>query len=200
MYINYKILESKQLTLKEFAILQLIKQNKTEDLSAQIEEQCIDTTIIENLAEKGYIEYIKPKNKSENQWKLLRASKKGVQVLEDIDTPACTDEVLKMRDYLVEMYLNHEDTERTIGNKKSIAIYISILQHHLAINIYQFYYLCEYFLSEYPYTKKLENIFWDKNKHRYKEFKNNIEDSTIFQFYEEHKEDIENYWKQKIKQ
>ena len=129
----------------------------------------------------------------------LRTTKKGNDVLDDIETPEITEEQVRMRDYLVEMYLSHEDKDRVIGNKKTIATYITILQHHLGISIYQFYYLCEYFLSQYPFTKKLENLFWDKNKQRYKEFKNNIEDSIIYQFYDQHKEEIENYWKHKIK-
>ena len=39
----------------------------------------------------------------------------------------------------------------------------------------------------------------DRNKIRYGDFKNHIEDSPLFQFYEQRKEEIEQYWAQKIK-
>ena len=104
-----------------------------------------------------------------------------------------------MRDYLVSMYLSHEDKERVVGNKKLIGVYISVLQKYLGLDIYRFYYLCEYFLSEHIYSKKLENIFMDRNKIRYGEFKNHIEDSPLYQFYEQRKQEVEWYWQQKIK-
>ena len=197
-YINYEVMTSKNLSLYELGVLQLIKQNRIEDLSTEIEFSVTNTEIIKKWSEVGYIEVIKGK-KDQSLYQKLRTTKLGNDILDDVGTPEVTEEQLRMRDYLIEMYLNHEDTERVIGNKKSIASYISILQHHLGISIYQFFYLCEYFLAEYPYTKKLENLFWDKNKHRYKEFKNNIQDATIYQFYEQHQKDIENYWRQKIK-
>ena len=104
-----------------------------------------------------------------------------------------------MRNYLSEMYLNNEDTERVIGNKKLIAIYISILQHHLGLTIHEFYYLCDYFLSVHVFTKKLENIFMDRNMIRYGDFKNHIEDSALYQFWDQKEEEVREYFKQKIK-
>ena len=47
--------------------------------------------------------------------------------------------------------------------------------------------------------KKLENIFMDRNKIRYGDFKNHIEDSALYQFYEQRKQEVEWYWQQKIK-
>ena len=104
-----------------------------------------------------------------------------------------------MCDYLIMMYLNHEDKERVIGNRKLIAIYISVLQAHLGIDIHRLYYLCEFFLSEHVFSKKLENVFMDRNKIRYGDFKQHIHDAPIFQFYEQRKQDVEWYWSQKIK-
>lgn len=195
MYINLNILSSRNISLEESNIIQLAKQAKLEDVSAVLSQY---SSVVDVLLEKGFIETIKGK-KQDTYFQKIRASKKGNELLEAVSIPDVTEEQIRMRDYLTEMYLNHEDEERTIGNKKSIAMYISILQHHLGIDIYRFYFLCEYFLAEYPFTKKLENIFWDKNKNRYKEFKNNVEEATIFQFYEQNKANIENYWAQKIK-
>src|SRR6187402_2132957 len=155
-YINYEILSSKNLSLHELSILQLIKQNRIEPLSEQIKFEVSDTQIIEKFSNLGYIEWIKGK-KGQSDFELIRATKKGVEILEDVGTPEATEAVLKMRDYLIEMYLNHEDEERVIGNKKTISIYISIMLNHLNLTLHEFYYLCELFLEHHKFTKKLEN-------------------------------------------
>lgn len=193
-YINVEILKKNYLNLEQATLLQILHQNRTEDMSSILESYNGDLDV---LNEKELLSEVKAKNKSESVWKRLRLSDKGKKVLSDIGTPDVTEEHLKMRDYLIQMYLSHEDTERVVGNKKLIGIYIAVLQNYLAIDIYRFYYLCEYFLSEHVFTKKLENIFMDRNKIRYGEFKNHIEDSALYQFYEQRKSDVEWYWKQK---
>jgi len=199
MYINYEIMTAKLLSLNDLGVLTLIKQNRIADLSKEIEFEVQGSQILEKLSNIGYIESVKAKNKSQTQFHLLRTSKKGNEVLDAIETPDITDGDLKMAEYLFQMYLNHEDEERVLGNKKAITKYISILRNHLAFSLHQFYYLCEYFLAEYPFTKKLENIFMDKNKIRYGDFKHNLSDSVLLQFYEQKEKEIEYYFTQKIK-
>lgn len=198
-YINYEIMTSKLLTLYELGVLQLIKQNRIEDLSNEISFSVQGTEVIEKFSNMGYIESIKGK-KGQSGFQLIRATKKGTEALEDIGTPEVTEGDLKMRDYLITMYLDHEDGERVIGNKKLIGVYISIMTKHLNLNLHEFYYLCELFLENHKFTKKLENIFFDKNKNRYKEFKNNVEESPLFQFYDLRKDEVEYYWKIKLKE
>lgn len=198
MYINYEILTSKGLTLYELGVLQLIKQSKIEDLSQQIEFLVSNTSIIEKLSNIGYIEFIKGR-KGQTQFQCIRTSKKGNEVLDDISTPKITEGDLKMRDYLIEMYLNHEDTERTVGNKKKIAMYISIMRNRLNLTLHEFFYLCEYFLAEYPYTKVLEYIFFNSNKNRYGKFENNMEDSSLYQFFDGKRKEVEHYWSKRIR-
>jgi len=197
MHINFKLLNSRGITPLGFMFLCAVKGNKTEDNSAIIEYQFKEE--LDEFRATNLIDFIKPKNKSQNDYNTVRLTSLGNEWIDDITTPNVEEQHLKMRDYLISIYLNHEDTERIVGNKKLIAIYISILQTHLCIDIYQFYYLCEFFLSEHVFTKKLENIFMDRNKIRYGDFKNHIEDSSLFQFYEQKKKEVENYWKQKIK-
>lgn len=198
-YINYEIMTSKQLSLGELGVLQLIKQSKIEDLSQQIEFEVQGTNILEKWLNIGYIEEIKGK-KDQTLYQKLRTTKLANEILEDIETPDVTEGDLKMRDYLIEMYLNHEDTERSVGNKKKISIYISIMRQRLGLTLHEFFYLCEYFLAEYPYTKLLEYIFFNSNKNRYGKFQNNMEDSSLYQFYDSRKEEIQNYWNSKIKE
>lgn len=195
-YINIELLNSRSLSLLDIQIIQLAKQARIENVSDVLSQYL---PIVEDLVDKGYLELIKGK-KGENDFQRIRSTKLGNEVLDLISTPIVQDEHLKMRDYLIQIYLNHEDTERVVGNKKLIATYIGVLQNHLCITIYEFYYLCEYFLLEFKFTKKLENIFLDKSKNRYLKFKDCIEDSPLYQFYDTKKEEVERYWAQKIKQ
>ena len=196
MYINTNIVKHYNLNLQQVALLQILHQAKNEDVSEWLESYNGDLDV---LHYKGFLSEVKAKSKQESVYKRLRLSKKGREVLDAIETPEVTEQHIKMRDYLIEMYLNNEDKERVVGNKKLVGIYISILQNYLGLDIYRFYYLCEFFLSEHIFTKKLENIFMDRNKIRYGDFKNHIEDSALYQFYEQRKQEVEWYWQQKIK-
>jgi hypothetical protein len=42
-------------------------------------------------------------------------------------------------------------------------------------------------------------LFFNSNKNRYGKFENNIEDSPIYQFWEQKEQEIRNYWQAKIK-
>lgn len=189
---------SKHLTLHELNVLQLIKQNKIVPLSEEIKFEVTSTDIMDKFSNIGYIECIKGR-KEQSIFELIRTTKKANDALEDIGTPNITDGDLRMRDYLINMYLDSDDAERSIGNKKKIAMYISIMRNELNLTLHQFFYLCEYFLAEYPYTKVLEYLFFNSNKNRYGKFQNNLEDSPLFQFYDTKKEEVENYWNLKIK-
>ena len=196
MYININIVKHYNLNLQQVVLLQILHQAKNEDVSEWLESYNGDLDV---LNEKSFLSEVKAKNKQESVYKRLRLSKKGREVLNAIETPEVTEQHIKMRDYLIEMYLNNEDKERVVGNKKLIGIYISVLQNYLGLDIYRFYYLCDFFLSEHIFTKKLENVFMDRNKIRYGDFKNHIEDSALYQFYEQRKQEVEWYWQQKIK-
>lgn len=190
---------SKLLTLHELGVLSLIKQNRIEPLSEVIKFSIGSTDIVEKFSNMDYIEFIKGK-KGQSEFELIRTTKKGNEILEDIGTPDISEGDLQMRDYLIKMYLDNDDAERSIGNKKKIAMYISIMRNELNLTLHQFFYLCEYFLAEYPFTKVLEYVFFNSNKNRYGKFQNNLEDSSLYQFYDTKKQEVENYWKLKIKE
>ena len=198
MYLNYKLLISRQLTPLDFSFLLAVKANKIEDNSGVIEFYFKD--VLEKFRETNLITFIKPKNKSQNDYNTVRLTTLGNEWIDDLTTPEVTEGDIKMRNYLCEMYLNNEDTDRVVGNKKLISVYISILRNHLGLSLHEFYYLCDYFLSIHTFTKKLENIFLDRNKNRYGNFKSNIEDSPLYQFWEQNEQEIRQYFTQKIKE
>jgi len=195
MYINFNM--TKGLSFNQILLLQAISQNRTEDMSTLLESQ-LDTATGQYFLEQGYIMLVQGK-KDDSPLKKMRLTKKGKEYLESIQIPNVIEGDLELLGYLTTIYLSSGE-DRKIGNKKKIASYISIMRRELELTLHEFYYLCEYFLAEYEFTKVLEYIFFNSNKNRYGKFQDNLQDSPLYQFYEEHKEDIENYWKQKIKQ
>jgi len=198
MYINFSLLRQLNLSVSFIPVLFAANQNRTNDESETLSNEAFSADL-KQLYELGLLESVKQKKKSETPYNLIRLSAKGKKILEDITTPEILEEHVKMRDYLISMYLSNEDKERVVGNKKLITQYIAVLQNHLGLDIYRFYYLCEFFLQEHIYTRKLENLFMDRNKVRYGDFKNHVEDSVILQFYEQREEEVRQYWAKKIK-
>ena len=197
MYLNFKLLNSRQLTPLDFSFLLAVKGNKTEDNSGTLEYYFKD--VLEKFRETNLITFIKPKNKSQNDYNTVRLTSLGNEWVDDLTTPEVTEGDLQMFSYLTEIYLSHEDKDRVVGNSKKVKLYCAILRNHLQMTLHEFYYFLSYFLEEYPYTKKLENLFLDSNKNRYGSFINNISDSPIFQFWEREETNIRQIWAQKIK-
>jgi hypothetical protein len=192
MFLNFQLFHSKGLKPEDLYHLLAIKQIEKEVLEK------LPSDVFMRLEALSLLTSIKGK-KGDNPVYNIRLSKKGLEFFNTLDIPEVAEGDLKMAEYLFSMYLNHEDEERVLGNKKAITKYIAILRNHLDLSLHEFFYLCEYFLAEYPFTKKLENIFLDKNKNRYGEFKNNIDSSVLFQFWEQKEQEIRQYFKIKIK-
>jgi hypothetical protein len=191
MYINFEILTSKGLTLYELGILQLIKQNKIEDLSQQIESLVSNTQIIEKLSNIGYIEFIKGK-KGQTQFQCIRTSKKGNEVLDDISTPNVLEEDLIIAEWLKKIYT---ESNREIGNFKKTKIYIALFRVNTGISKNALAYLCQSFMddeSQFDWSKKLEFLFF-KPSNVYEKF--SIDGSKLYQYYLKN----ENYFLEKFK-
>jgi hypothetical protein len=198
MYINFSLLRQLNLSVSFIPILFAANQNRTNDESETLSNEAFSDDL-KHLYELGLLESVKQKKKSETLYNLIRLSTKGRKILEDITTPEISSGDIQMFEYLVQIYLSHEDKDRVVGNAKKVKMYCAILRNHLQMTLHEFYYFIELFLSDYPYTKKLENLFMDSNKVRYGTFINNVDDSPIFQYWQKEEENIRNYWAQKIK-
>lgn len=198
MYINFEYLKQKGLTVSDVTILQIIKQLKIEP---ELEEDLaivLTDDFMEKAFERDYITTIKGKKK-DSELSKLRLTSKGNKILDNIETPKVTEGDLKMYEHLCNFYLSHEDEERVLGNQKKTKMYCAIFRNRLSLSLHEMYWLCWLFVQRYEYTKKLENIFFDSNKIRYGKFENHFEDSPLYQFYEENKQEVNYLWKQKIK-
>lgn len=191
-YFNFEYAKAKGISPNQIICLQLIKQNRTEDVS-----EFIDVSHLEYLQNKKLITYIKGTSK-QTELQKVRLTKKGNRLLEDIQIPEVTEGDLKMAEYLMKMYLA-EDENRIIGNKKKVKMYCAIFRKQMQFSLHEMYWLCWLFIDEYKFSKKLENVFFNADKNRYGDFKSNIEDSPLYQFFDENKEKVIEFWKKRIK-
>lgn len=198
MYINSRILESSGIKVGEIGVLYLISQNSSEDNSILIEKELPEEEL-KKLFDRGLVEFIKPKNKSQNKYELVRVSKKCRESLRLVKIPDIEEGDEKMYNYLCNKYLDNEDEDRTIGNKKKTLQYCAIFRKYNNLSLHQMYYLCMYFLDTHKYTKILERIFFDPNKNRYGKFENNMEDSPLYQYLDENRERMEEIWDKHVK-
>ena len=177
--------------------LLLLKQVPKKDLTEELARLVVDDESLNELVSNGFIKYIKGK-KNADPISLLRLDKKGNSFLNSLSEVEIDEADKKMFSYLSNIYLNHEDEERHIGNKKKTLIYCTEFRLKMELDLYQMYWLCWFFLQEHSFTKKLEYIFFNSNKNRYGKFKDNIEDSPLYQFYDTRKKEVEQLWVKKI--
>jgi hypothetical protein len=203
MYINTNYLEERDITVEEMGILQVIKQNRIEDMSAFL-EKIVTEDFVSVFSDLDFIEFINPKRKDDTKYMCMRTTSKSNTFLDVATTPCITVGDEKMANYLMDMYLtsikNTAENKRTIGNKKKVIQYTAEFRQSMSLTLHEMYWLCDLFIDEVEYTLILERVFFDSNRHRYGRFLNHIEDSKLYQFFDARKEEVEAYWKIKIKE
>jgi len=207
MYLNFGIAKKYGVDPKDIVLLQAIKQNRTEchyDALVSIGAE----EMLPVFEERGLVDFVKPKRKTDTPLHLARLTDKSKNILELIGTPEADPDDAVMVDYLCEIYLKQGqrvadqeggDNKRSLGNKKKVLIYASQFRKLLGLTIHEMYYLCELYVKESVYTMILEKVFFDANKNRYGKFKDNLQDSKLHQFFEDNRGRVISYWKEKIK-
>ena len=89
MYLNFKLLNSRQLTPLDFSFLLAVKGNKTEDNSGTLEYYFKD--VLEKFRETNLITFKKPKNKSQKDYNTVRLTSLGNEWVDDLTTPEVTE-------------------------------------------------------------------------------------------------------------
>lgn len=183
-YINYEIMCAKNLDLFELGLLQLIKQNKTEHL-AEVLQELNDPYLFEDFVARGLVEYVKGKP-GESEFQRMRATKKAVEILEDVETASITDTDIRLFEWLEATYKN---LGKETGNKKKCKNFIAqfaaqsgICRNHLA-------YLCQAFINddrEVEFSHKLEYLFF-RGANLFS-VKFDLYQSRLYQYYEKNKE------------
>lgn len=180
MYINTIILKSKNLSLQEFSVLCLIRQQKFEN-NTEILESEVNGDILGKFQTLGLVEYISRKNKAQKELDLIRTSKKGNEWIDDINTADVCEDTLKIYNWVENIYLS---TNREIGNKKRTKQFIAQFSKESSITRNHLAFLIQSFInteSEFDWSKKLQFLFFKGESLFSVRF--DLHSSRLYQFY-----------------
>jgi len=180
MYINLKLLESKNLSTFEAMTLQLAKQNKNEPVESHFVE-----IIVNRLIEEEFIHLIKGKKK--DHWRTkIRLTKKGNRVLEDIQIAEVEEEDLILYEWIKERY---KEEDKQIGNMKQSKINLANLRAQTGISKNKLAFLIQSFVNdvgEQAYSHRLEYVFWKAQNVFQTKF--SLDQCRLYQYYLKHQE------------
>lgn len=189
MYINFVIAKNRGLSPTDVANLQLISQNKTEDLEEIITDN-IQLSVLNWYQELEYVTLIKAKNKSDSIQNRIRLSPKGNDLLEDLQVPQINDDDLQLYNWLEKTY--HKEGKE-LGNRKKTKLYIALFRVNSGIDRNKLALLCKAFMndsSQFEWSKKLEFLFFKPGNVFSVKF--DLEQSKLYQYYIKHKEHFDN--------
>lgn len=189
MYINFVIAKNRGLSPTDVANLQLISQNKTEDLEEIITDN-IQLSILNWYQELEYVTLVKAKNKSDSIQNRIRLSPKGNDLLEDLQVPQINDDDLQLYNWLEKTY--HKEGKE-LGNRKKTKLYIALFRVNSGIDRNKLALLCKAFMndsSQFEWSKKLEFLFFKPGNVFSVKF--DLEQSKLYQYYIKHKEHFDN--------
>jgi len=181
MYINIKLIQSRGLSLNEFTLLCVIKQQKFENNSHILESE-LNTDVLKKFEDLNLIEQVKRKNKAQTEIELLRTTKKGNEWLDDIGTAEVCEDSLKIYQWIENIYLR---TGREIGNKKRTKQFISQFSKESGITKNHLAFLIQSFInteSEFEWSKKLQFLFFKGESLFSVRF--DLNNSRLYQFYQ----------------
>lgn len=200
MYINFKIMKSKGLSAKDVVLLQMFKQNRSEDTSEYISWELEgDESSLNSFEEDGLISYVKAKSKKETKFNTVRLSKKGNKILEDLATFQVMEEDMRVYEWLKTRYL---EFEKEIGSEKKGLELCAWFRNESGITKNNLIILCRSFMADEEQMKwslMLQYLFWKPDAHnRYQ--KPRLENSKLWLYYEKHKDFFEaEFLKQSLK-
>jgi hypothetical protein len=122
MYINLNTLYKSGIDPRNLTLLLTINNNSKEDMSDFIAQSIVSDESFELLKSGGWITTVKSKKKSDTIFSTLRLSKKGRELLKNLDEADVDDASLKLRDWVVILY---QEREKTTKNKKRLAWQLS---------------------------------------------------------------------------
>ena len=195
MYINFNLGASKGVSFKEIGALQMISQNRFEDLSGLVES--LGDELIASLEAAGYVTYIKPKKKGDSKYKLMRLSDKAKNLLDDLEVPEMNEDDISIYNWLEGIY---KGTDRVIGNTKKTKRLIALFRVNSGIERNCLAILCQGFLNDdaqFEWSKKLEFLFWKPANLFATRF--DIHQSRLFQYYEANKEAYDKKFEKELK-
>ena len=186
--INANYLENKGLEPYDFLLLQLIAQNKFEDMSEWL-QLYLDEKHLQRLLAFNLISTVKKKRKSDHDFTTLRLSKEGRKVWRNAMVPEYTVEDEKLLDYLVEQYKKYD---KPVGNREKVKELLSWFRVETGYSRKQIYKaVCIYLRKEMDYQegkfiRSLEHLLF-KGQNVY-QVTLKLSDSKLYQFINDNKD------------
>lgn len=163
---------------QDIILLQLIHQNQKEDLRYEVETH-LDALILDEFHTKGWVEFIKAKNKADTLQNRARLTKHGKQLLENLQTPPVSEEDEKVAVWLIDKY---KRLGKDIGNGKKLRRHIRDFRHASGIEKNNLVMLVLNFLQEHEdQSRVLEYVFYYPKTVFATRF--DIEDSWLYKHY-----------------
>lgn len=177
-YFNFKLIESYGLTPTDIMVLTAIVQNRTEDMSKLLEQICDNLDFYEK---QGLVKYIHGK-KNYSKFKLVRATDKLNNQLENIEIPELTNDDIDLAEWLKGIYLK---ADKKVGNFKNLKLYLSLFRVHSQIERNWLAFLIKDFINDkdnFEYSQIATNLLWRPDNLFQTKF--NLNQSRLYQHYE----------------
>ena len=190
-YFNIELAATRELHPLDVFILQILHQNKAEDMSENL-ALLMDDENIQRLYAFNLIEMIKGTNKM-NEFQKLRLTKKGNKFLDDFQSYKTVENDFKLFNTLKEIYIKKN---KEIGSEKKTVNLIAWFRLETTMTHREIWFLIkEYVLDDekMEYSHVLQYVFWKKENNF--QTKPKLEDSKLYNFYKEK----ENYFQSNFK-
>lgn len=185
MYLNTKLIHDKNFSLQEVFCMQLLKQNRNEDL-----EDCLamylNDEIIEKFEKSGILDKVKKKKKTDSDFSILRLSSKGSKLLDEFYTAEVDEDSLRLYDWIESIYIK---SGKEIGNRRKTKQFIAqfskesgITRNHLSHLIKSFVYDD----SQFEWSRVLQYLFFKGDS--VFSIKFDLHASRLYQYYLKNKE------------
>lgn len=188
-------MEKRGVTLTQMALLQLIKQNKSEGSpSAEYLSNNLSDEDVKFFEDNEFITTVKPKRKSDTVYDLLRTTKKGNQFLEEVETEGVTEDDLKLYEVLKTIY---QEEGKELGNQKRTKQFMAQFRVQSGIERNELFTLCREFIEDeenFKYSIRLEYVFF-KGASAF-DTKFSIDQSRLYQYYLKREEYFQELFKQ----
>jgi hypothetical protein len=192
MYVNVNLLKSRNLSLHEFAVLSLLRQNKFENNIDLLEKEC-NIDVLKKFNDLGLIEQVKRKNKAQNELELIRTTKKGNEWLDDINTAEICEDSLKIYNWIAEIY---RQSGKELGNQKKTKQFVAQFSKESGIEKNSLAFLIQSFVndeSQFEWSKVLQFLFFKGDSVFSVRF--DLHSSRLYQYFLKN----ENYFLEKFK-
>ena len=183
-YFNTELAKTRGLHPTDIFILQLIHQNRTQDMSEDL-ALTFDDDSMRRLYSLELVTMIKGTKKMD-EFQRLRLSNKGKKWLSDFQTYQTVENDFKLFETLKNIYLKEG---KEIGSEKKTVDLIAWFRLETGFTHREIWLIAKNFVQDetrMEYSYMLERIFWSSTNHF--QTKAKLEDSKLYLFYEKYKD------------